>query len=127
MSEHEEQYTKSISFFNDRKMMAVCGEENSKWWFSVLNLIATINEQEGYQKARNYWKNLKTKLKRENNEQASRINLFKLKAKNECLRWQERDVVPNYSILPKDSLVSKGWHGGKFGKIAWNNVKSRKE
>jgi len=54
-------------------------------------------------------------------------NLFKLKAKNECLRWQERDVVPNYSILPKDSLVSKGWHGGKFGKIAWNNVKSHKE
>ena len=64
----------SISFFNDRKVKAVWGEENSKWWFSVLNLIATINEQEGYQKARNYWKNLKTKLKRENNEQASRMN-----------------------------------------------------
>ena len=77
MAEHEEQHTKSISLFNDRKMMAVCGEENSKWWFSVLNLIATINEQEGYQKARNYWKNFKTKLKRENNELISATNQFK--------------------------------------------------
>ena len=87
MAEHEEQHTKSISFFNDRKVRAVWGEENSKWWFSVLNLIAAINEQEVYKKARNYWKNLKTKLKRENNEQASRTILFKRQAKSECLRW----------------------------------------
>ena len=46
MAEHEEQHTKSISFFNDRKVRAVWCEENSKWWFSVLILIAAINEQE---------------------------------------------------------------------------------
>ncbi|MFP3764170.1 cell filamentation protein Fic [Prevotella intermedia] len=77
MSEHEEQYTKSISFFNDRKVRAVWDEGNNKYWLSVLNLIAAINEQEGYQKARNYWKNLKIKLKRENNELISATNQFK--------------------------------------------------
>ena len=44
MSEHEEQYTKSISFFNDRKVRAVWDEGNNKYWLSVLNLIAAINE-----------------------------------------------------------------------------------
>lgn len=77
MSEHEEQYTKSISFFNDRKVRAVWNEGNNKYWLSVLNLIAAINEQEGYQKARNYWKNLKIKLKKENNELISATNQFK--------------------------------------------------
>lgn len=77
MSEHEEQHTKSISFFNDRKVRAVWDEGNNKYWLSVLNLIAAINEQEGYQKARNYWKNLKIKLKRENNELISTTNQFK--------------------------------------------------
>lgn len=43
----------------------------------MLNLIAAINEQEGYQKTRNYWKNFKTKLKRENNELISATNQFK--------------------------------------------------
>ncbi len=77
MAEHEEQHTKSISFFNDRKVRAVWDEGNNKYWLSVLNLIAAINEQEGYQKARNYWKNLKIKLKRENNELISATNQFK--------------------------------------------------
>ena len=77
MAEHEEQHTKSISFFNDRKVRAVWDEGNNKYWLSVLNLIAAINEQEGYQKARTYWKNLKIKLKRENNELISATNQFK--------------------------------------------------
>ena len=99
MSEHEEQHTKSISLFNDRKVMAVCGEENSKWWFSVLNLIAAINEQEGYQKTRNYWKNLKTKLKRENyanpfmegNGHSTRIwlGLFFKRSLKWCWDWRQ--------------------------------------
>ena len=71
------EHKKFIRFFNDREVRAVWDEEHSKWWFSVLDIIAAINGQEGYQKARNYWKNLKTKLKRENNELISATNQFK--------------------------------------------------
>lgn len=101
MAEHEEQHTKSISFFNDRKVRAVWGEENSKWWLSVLNLIAAINEQEGYQKTRNYWKNLKTKLKRENyanpfmegNGRSTRIwlDLMLKRSLKRCVDWSQID------------------------------------
>ena len=80
MSEHKEQHKKSIRFFNDREGRAVWDDNHNKWWFSVLDIIAAINEQDDYQKTRNYWKYLKTKLKSENNELVSATNRFKLQA-----------------------------------------------
>jgi len=80
MAEDKEQYKKSIRFFNDREVRAVWDDERNKWWFSVLDIIAAINEQDDYQKTRNYWKYLKTKLKKENNELVSATNQLKLQA-----------------------------------------------
>ena len=57
------EHKKSIRFFNDREVRAVWDDEHNKWWFSVLDIIAAINEQDDYQKTRNYLKYLKTKLK----------------------------------------------------------------
>jgi len=34
----------SIRFFNDTEVRAVWDEENSKWWFSVLDIIGVLNE-----------------------------------------------------------------------------------
>ena len=80
MAEDKEQYKKLIRFFNDREVRAVWDEEHSKWWFSVLDIIAAINEQDDYQKTRNYWKYLKTKLRKENSQLVSATNQLKLKA-----------------------------------------------
>ena len=74
------EHKKSIRFFNDREVRAVWDEEHSKWWFSVLDIIAAINEQDDYQKTRNYWKYLKTKLRKENSQLVSSTNQLKLKA-----------------------------------------------
>ena len=83
MAEDKEQYKKSIRFFNDREVRAVWDEEHSKWWFSVLDIIAAINEQDDYQKTRNYWKYLKIKLRKENSQLVSVTNQLKLKASDE--------------------------------------------
>ena len=80
MAEHKEQHKTSIRFFNDREVRAVWDDAHNKWWFSVLDIIAAINEQDDYQKTRNYWKYLKTKLKKENNELVSSTNQLKLQA-----------------------------------------------
>ena len=80
MAEDKEQYKKSIRFFNDREVRAVWDEERNKRWFSVLDIIAAINEQDDYQKTRNYWKYLKTKLKKVNSELVSATNQLKLQA-----------------------------------------------
>ena len=74
------EHKKSIRFFNDREVRAVWEEKHSKWWFSVLDIIAAINEQDDYQKTRNYWKYLKTKLRKENSQLVSATNQLKLKA-----------------------------------------------
>jgi cell filamentation protein len=59
----------SIRFFNDREVRAVWDEENAKWWFSVLDIVAVLTDQNDYTKTRNYWKYLKTKLKKENSHE----------------------------------------------------------
>ena len=74
------EHKKSIRFFNDREVRALWDDSHNKWWFSVLDIIAAINEQDNYQKTRNYWKYLKTKLKKENNKLVSATNQLKLQA-----------------------------------------------
>lgn len=70
----------SIRFFNDREVRAVWDDENSKWWFSAVDVIAALNEQEDHAKNRNYWKYLKTKLCKEKPELVSTANQLKLTA-----------------------------------------------
>ena len=70
----------SIRFFNDREVRAVWDEENSKWWFSVLDIVGILNEESDYNKIRNYWKYLKAKLKKEKNELVSATTQLKLLA-----------------------------------------------
>ncbi len=70
----------SIRFFDDKEVRAVWDEENSKWWFSVLDIIAVLTDQSDYAKARNYWKYLKAKLKKENSELVSNTTQLKLTA-----------------------------------------------
>ncbi|GAB6012825.1 protein adenylyltransferase Fic [Viscerimonas tarda] len=70
----------SIRFFDDREVRAVWDEENNKWWFSVLDIVAVLTDQDEYTKARNYWKYLKTKLKKENSELVSATTQLKLLA-----------------------------------------------
>lgn len=72
----------SIRFFDDREVRAVWDEENSKWYFSVLDIVAVLTDQNDYTKNRNYWKYLKTKLKKENSQVVSATNQLKFLALN---------------------------------------------
>lgn len=69
-----------IRFFDDREVRAVWDEENSKWYFSVLDIVAVLTDQNDYTKNRNYWKYLKTKLKKENSQVVSATTQFKFLA-----------------------------------------------
>lgn len=70
----------SIRFFDDREVRAVWDDENTKWWFSVLDMVAVLRNQNDYTKNRNYWKYLKAKLKKENSELVSNTTQLKLVA-----------------------------------------------
>ena len=70
----------SIRFFDDKEVRAVWDDANSKWWFSVLDIVGVLRDEDDYQKIRNYWKYLKTKLKAENIQLVSSANQLKITA-----------------------------------------------
>ena len=70
----------SFRFYKDHEVRAIWDDDLYKWWFSVLDVVGAINDQADYQKNRNYWKYLKTKLRKEGNELVSATNQLKLTA-----------------------------------------------
>ena len=70
----------SIRFYKDHKVRAVWDEENNYWWFSVLDIVGAINQQDDHEKNRNYWKYLKAKLRKEQSEVVSDTTQLKLTA-----------------------------------------------
>ena len=97
----------SIRFYKDREVRALWSEEQNKWFFSVLDIIGAINEQDDYQKNRNYWKYLKTKLQKEKNEVVSATNQLKLIAPDGKQRLT--DVVDQVGV----ELLAKSIHNSK--------------
>lgn len=87
----------SIRFYNDREVRAIWDKECSKWWFSVLDIVGVLNDQDDYTKNRNYWKYLKTKLKNEDNKLVSATNQLKLIAPDGKLHLT--DVVDNEGVI----------------------------
>ena len=76
----------SIRFFDDREVRAVWDEQNAKWWFSVLDIVAVLTDQDDYTKTRNYWKYLKAKLKKENSQVVSATTQLKFLAPDGKMR-----------------------------------------
>ena len=99
----------SIRFFNDREVRAIWDETESKWWFSVLDIIGVLNDQDDYNKNRNYWKYLKTKLKRAGSEVVSATNQLKLLAPDGKRRLtdtlDDKGVVALAQSFPSDRAM----------------------
>ena len=70
----------SIRFFDDKEVRAIWDEENAKWWFSVVDIVGILNEEDDYTKAGNYWRWLKRKLLKENVQFVSGTHKLKLTA-----------------------------------------------
>jgi len=91
-----EQQKISVRFFNDREVRAAWDDERSKWWFSVLDIVSVLNEEDDYTKVRNYWKYLKYKLKK-NNKLVSSTNQLKLTA-NDGKKYKT-DLLDSQGII----------------------------
>ena len=76
----------SIRLFDDREVRAIWDEENAKWWFSVLDIVSVLTDQNDYTKTRNYWKYFKAKLKKEKSQVVSATNQLKVIAPDGKMR-----------------------------------------
>ena len=68
----------SIKFFDDKEVRAFWDDENNKWWFSVLDIVSVLTDQDDCTKTRNYWKYLKAKLKEEKSQVVSNTTQLKI-------------------------------------------------
>ena len=73
-------HKKSIRFYNDREVRAVWDEFHSKWWFSAIDIVRAINDENDYVKAGNYWRWLKRKLIGDGVQLVSITHEFKFEA-----------------------------------------------
>lgn len=63
--------------FENRQIRTVWNSDEEKFYISVVDMIAILTDNE-YQIARNYWKVLKNRLKKEGNETVTNCNQLKL-------------------------------------------------
>lgn len=67
----------AIKLFEQQQVRTQWNEEEEKWYFSIIDVIAILTESE---RPRRYWNDLKTKLKKEGSELSENIGQLKLQA-----------------------------------------------
>ena len=77
---------KSIRFYKDHEVRAIWDDDQNKWWFSAVDIVGAINDEENYVKAGNYWRWLKKKLGAEGIQLVSVTHDFKFEAPDGKLR-----------------------------------------
>lgn len=63
-----------LAIFEQHQIRRAYDEETETWYFSVIDIIRILIQQPDYQAARNYWKVLKNRLKKEGNETVTNCN-----------------------------------------------------
>jgi hypothetical protein len=80
----------AIKLFEEKKVRTLWDEEQEKWWFSVVDIVAILTDSD-YQTARKYWKVLKGRLTDEG------CNLFPNQQNNELVTncYQLKMLAPD--------------------------------
>jgi HSP20 family molecular chaperone IbpA len=71
--------TKFVEEKEDAKIRRYFDEKNKKWYYSVVDVIGILTESTD---ARNYWKVLKSRLKKSSPELVTKCNQLKMKARD---------------------------------------------
>ena len=85
-----------LKIFEDKKIRAKWDEEEEKWYFSVVDIVAVLTEND-YQAGRKYWKTLKMRLNQEGSELVTNCYQLKMQANDGKLR--DTDVMTIEQIL----------------------------
>jgi DNA-damage-inducible protein D len=69
-----------LAVFENYKIRRHYDEQTEIWYFSVVDILQVLIQQPEYQAARNYWKVLKNRLKKEGSESVTKCNRLKMEA-----------------------------------------------
>ncbi len=69
-----------ITLFEDYQIRRTYDETTEIWWFSVIDIVQVLTQQTDCQAARNYWKVLKNRLRKEGSQLVTDCNQLKMTA-----------------------------------------------
>ena len=87
----------SIKLFGNDKIRAVWDDEQEKWYFSVVDVVAVLTESKDFQTARKYWNKLKQRLREEGFEPVTNCHQLKMPAADGKMRLT--DVADTEQLL----------------------------
>ena len=85
-----------LKIFEDKKIRTKWDEKEEKWYFSVVDIVAVLTEND-YQAGRKYWKTLKMRLNKEGSELVT--NCYQLKMQSIDGKYYNTDVMTIEQIL----------------------------
>jgi hypothetical protein len=86
-----------IKIFDEKLVRTFWDDELEKWYFSIVDVVQALTDQPDFQKSRNYWKVLKSRLIKEGNETVTNCNRLKLLAEDGKMRLT--DVADSEQIF----------------------------
>lgn len=87
----------ALAVFENYRIRRSYDEKSETWFFSVIDIMAALIQQPDYQAARNYWKVLKNRLKKEGSQTVTNCNRLKLVAGDGKMRFT--DVADPETLL----------------------------
>ena len=87
----------SIKLFGSDKIRAVWDDDQEKWYFSVVDVVAVLTESKDFQTARKYWNKLKQRLQEEGFEPVTNCHQLKMPAADGKMRLT--DVADTEQLL----------------------------
>ena len=89
----------AIQLFEDQKIRVAWDAEREEWYFSIVDVVAVLTEQETLRGASNYWAKLKERLKAEGAEQLlTNCQQLKMKSPKDGKRYKT-DVANTEQLL----------------------------
>ncbi len=67
----------TIKLFNEQRVRTAWDDEEEKWYFSVVDVVAILTDSEN---PRKYWSVLKTRLKKEGSQLATNCSQLKMRS-----------------------------------------------
>ena len=76
----KESKNKEIAIFEDKQIRRHWDEEKELWYFSIVDVVATLTGQPDHRRAQSYWTTLKNRLNEEGSEVVTKCDQLKMQA-----------------------------------------------
>ena len=86
-----------IQLYDRQPIRTAWDEENEDWYFSIVDVVRVLTEQPDTDGARNYWKVLKNRLKKEGSQLVTNCNQLKMRSQDG--KYRVTDVANTEQLL----------------------------